>query len=55
MDYIDVGTPLSNKYYLGQPLGEMYGLDHNMTRFEPQVSMELRPASGIPGLYMTGE
>ena len=54
MDYIDIGTPLSNKYYLGQPEGEMYGLDHGKGRFLPETSMHLRPESGIPGLYLTG-
>ncbi|XP_052802651.1 all-trans-retinol 13,14-reductase-like [Mya arenaria] len=55
MTYLDVGTPLSNKYYLGQSEGEMYGLDHNIDRFLPEVSMELRPESGIKGLYFTGQ
>ena len=54
LDYIDVGTPLSNKYYLGQPEGEMYGLHHGRTRFQPEVSMHLRPESGVPGLFLTG-
>ena len=54
MEYLDVGTPLSNKYYLGQSTGEMYGLDHNIERFLPEVSSVLRPQSGIPGLYFTG-
>ena len=54
MEYIDIGTPVSNKYYLGQPEGEMYGLDHGKKRFNPEISMHLRPDSGIPGLYLTG-
>lgn len=52
--YFDVGTPLSNKYYLGFQHGEMYGLDHNMARFLPQTSIQLRPKTDIPGLYLTG-
>ena len=55
MDYLDVGTPLSNKHYLGQPEGEMYGLAHNKARFQPEVAVQLRPESGIPGLYLTGK
>lgn len=55
LDYIDIGTPLSNKYYLGQPEGEIYGLDHGKARFLPEISMHLRPQSGIPGLYLTGQ
>ena len=55
MDYIDIGTSLSNKYYLGQPEGEIYGLDHSIKcRFHPEISMHLRPESGIPELYLTG-
>ena len=55
MDYIDVGTSLSNMHYLGQPEGETYGLDHAKTyRYHPETSMYLRPESGVPGLYLTG-
>lgn len=54
MDYLDVGTPLSNKYYLGQPEGDMYGMNHNIRRFQPEVAMHLRAESGIPGLWLTG-
>lgn len=55
VEYFDVGTPLSNKYYLGFQHGEMYGLDHNMARFLPEASIHLRPKTDIPGLYLTGE
>ena len=55
LEYIDVGTPLSNAYYLGQPQGEMYGLDHARARWLPETIMNLRPDSGIPGLYLTGK
>ncbi|XP_045172753.2 all-trans-retinol 13,14-reductase-like [Mercenaria mercenaria] len=55
LEYLDVGTPLSNKYYLGQPEGEMYGLEHNIRRYEPDISMHLRAESGIPGLYLSGQ
>ena len=26
IDFVEIGTPVSNKYYLGQPHGEIYGL-----------------------------
>ncbi|XP_061166584.1 all-trans-retinol 13,14-reductase-like [Saccostrea echinata] len=55
VDYFDVGTPLSNKYYLGFQDGEMYGLDHNMRRFLPEASIQLRAKTDIPGLYLTGQ
>ncbi|KAL3857332.1 hypothetical protein ACJMK2_012010 [Sinanodonta woodiana] len=55
LEYMDVGTPLSNKHYLGAPKGEMYGLNNSLSRFTPEVSMELRPQTNIPGLYITGQ
>lgn len=53
--YFDVGTPLSNKYYLGFEHGEMYGLDHTQQRFLPEAAINLRPKTDIPGLYLTGQ
>eukprot|EP00105_Crassostrea_gigas_P002156 XP_011414585.1 PREDICTED: putative all-trans-retinol 13,14-reductase [Crassostrea gigas] len=55
VEYFDVGTPLSNKYYLGFQHGEMYGLDHNMQRFLPEPAIQLRAKTDIPGLYLTGQ
>lgn len=52
---MDVGTPLSNMYYLGTPQGEVYGIDHDVSRFSLEAISELRPDVGIPGLYMTGQ
>lgn len=54
-DYFDVGTPLTNNYYIGAPKGEIYGLDHTMDRFKPEVIAELRPTTAVPGLYLTGQ
>ncbi|XP_066923132.1 all-trans-retinol 13,14-reductase-like [Clytia hemisphaerica] len=53
--YFDVGTPLTNKYYIGSPRGEIYGLDHNLNRFNLSTSAELRPTTSIDGLYLTGQ
>ena len=55
MEYIDVGTPLSNQYYLNTYKGEVYGLDHDVNRFDPFVLAELRPETALPGLYLTGQ
>ena len=52
---MDVGTPLSNVHYLGTPRGEVYGVDHDVTRFSLEAMVDLRPDFGIPGLYMTGQ
>ena len=55
VEYFDVGTPLSNQYYLGSYGGEVYGLDHDVGRFAPDVLMELRPQTGLAGLFLTGQ
>lgn len=53
--YFDVGTPLSNKYYIASPKGEIYGLDHTLSRFDLGVSARLRASTPVPGLYLTGQ
>jgi all-trans-retinol 13,14-reductase len=55
LEYIEVGTPLSNQYYLESFNGEVYGLDHDVTRFNPSMQMELRAETPIPGLFMSGQ
>ena len=53
--YFEVGTPVTNKYYLGSAKGEIYGLDHSLSRFSPEIIAQLRPCTKIPGLYLTGQ
>jgi len=56
VEYIEVGSPVTNKYYIGSSRGEIYGLDHTTHRFgSPQVTMHLRPDTGIPNLLLTGQ
>ena len=56
MEYLEVGSPVTNKYYISAPRGEFYGLDHDVKRFgSPDVTMALRADTEIPGLYLTGE
>ena len=56
VEYFNVGTPVSNQYYIGSAKGEIYGLDHSKERFgSPEVIMTLRPDTDIPGLLLTGE
>nr|XP_054767019.1 all-trans-retinol 13,14-reductase-like [Lytechinus pictus] len=55
VDYFEAGSPLSNKYYLAAPAGEMYGLDHNKERFTAETWTNLRPETPIPNLYLTGQ
>eukprot|EP00731_Ephydatia_muelleri_P018758 Em0011g798a len=53
--YCEVGTPLSNCYYLNAPRGEIYGADHNTARFGLEAVAEMRPGTDVPGLYLTGQ
>ena len=41
IDYVDVGTPVTNAHYLLAPHGEIYGLDHSKTRMSPEVEFNL--------------
>jgi len=55
IDFVDIGSPVTNKTYLGQPHGEIYGLDHTSERFDPLMVAKLRPKTDIPGLFLTGQ
>jgi len=55
IDYIEIASPVTNKHYLAQPNGEIYGLDHSSARFDPQMVANLRPETDVPGLYLTGQ
>ncbi|KAI8783298.1 all-trans-retinol 13,14-reductase isoform X2 [Biomphalaria glabrata] len=53
--YLEVGTPVSNQYYLACPQGEMYGLDQGKQRFSADAAWRLRVDTDIPGLLITGQ
>ena len=55
IDYVDIGTPVTNNHYISSTKGEIYGLDHNVDRFDAQANAALRPETDISGLYMTGQ
>lgn len=55
IDFIEIGSPVTNKHYLGHPHGEIYGLNHSTTRFDPLMIAKLRPKTDIPGLFLTGQ
>lgn len=55
-EHFEVGSPVTNNYYIASTRGETYGLDHNVRRFgDPEVLMKLRPETDIPGLMLTGQ
>jgi len=53
ISHYEVGTPLTNQFYLGCLDGEGYGLDTNNYRYS--VAHELRPETSIKNLYLTGQ
>ena len=53
--FVDLGTPLTNDFYLGSTRGEVYGLDHSVSRFSSNYQWLLRPEQPITGLYLTGQ
>lgn len=55
VEYFDVGSPLTNQYYIAASRGEFYGADHNVGRFFPQNVLNLRADTSIKGLFLTGQ
>jgi len=53
--YFEVGSPVTNNYYIGSPRGEIYGLDHDKGRFSPEAAALLRAKTPVPGLLLTGQ
>jgi len=52
IDYVDLGTPLSNDYYLGTSWGEAYGLSHTPARFSQPW---LTPQTPLKNLFLSGQ
>lgn len=52
--YYELGTPLTNKHYLGYESGEIYGLDHTIDRFKT-MGAKISPKTPIKGLFLTGQ
>lgn len=53
--FVDSGTPMTNKFFLGAQHGEVYGLAHNCHRFSSQYDDILKPQQPIRGLYLSGQ
>ncbi|KAJ3416071.1 hypothetical protein HDV05_003430 [Chytridiales sp. JEL 0842] len=51
--FTDVGTPVTNDYYLGTLMGEVYGMAHSVDRFKEPLLMG--PRTPIKGLYLSGQ
>lgn len=51
---MDAGTPITNTHYIGAPKGEIYGADHNTSRFTAELNANVRPQTPLKNLYLTG-
>jgi all-trans-retinol 13,14-reductase len=52
LDYCELSTPLSTEFFGMYDRGEIYGLDHDLQRFEQKW---LHPITPVKGLYLTGQ
>jgi all-trans-retinol 13,14-reductase len=52
IDYYEASTPLSTEYFCFYDRGEIYGIEHDPSRFEQKW---LQPKSQIPNLWLTGQ
>lgn len=55
IDYVEIGSPVTNYHYLAAPHGEIYGMDHSHQRFDPWTLAQMRPCTDVSGLYLTGQ
>ena len=52
---IEIGTPVTTKFYLNSPDGESYGYELTPERFSKKLMENLHAKTNINGLYLTGE
>ena len=53
--FASLGTPITNNQYLGRQRGELYGLDHNISRFDSwSVQRALHPQTTLQHLFLSG-
>jgi all-trans-retinol 13,14-reductase len=52
IDFYELSTPLSTKHFCNYDQGELYGVDHDVARFEQDF---LKPETPVKNLYLTGQ
>ncbi|KAG1968459.1 all-trans-retinol 13,14-reductase [Pimephales promelas] len=55
IEFVDAGTPITNQHYIGAPKGEIYGADHGIPRFSPELNAIIRPQTPVKNLFLTGQ
>ncbi|XP_016404987.1 putative all-trans-retinol 13,14-reductase [Sinocyclocheilus rhinocerous] len=55
IEYVDAGTPITNQHYIAAPEGEIYGIDHDIARFNVELNATIRPQTPIKNLFLTGQ
>uniref|UniRef100_A0A672NST6 All-trans-retinol 13,14-reductase n=1 Tax=Sinocyclocheilus grahami TaxID=75366 RepID=A0A672NST6_SINGR len=55
IEYVDAGTQITNQRYIAAPKGEIYGVDHDIARFNIELNATIRPQTPIKNLFLTGQ
>ncbi|XP_063719933.1 all-trans-retinol 13,14-reductase-like [Symsagittifera roscoffensis] len=50
-----LGSSVTSNHYLNTDYGEIYGLEHTLSRFSSDVMSKVKPKTEIKGLYLTGQ